>query len=200
MPATSTLKINIGSGVSGAEGWYNIDNSPTVLLSRIPFGRKLFRTPNWPRDVHRKDVRKGLPFSDASVGYIYSSHTLEHFSYEDSLAIARECFRVLLPKGVLRIVVPDLRLIVNDYLRDERPMASHNFLERLSLNRTFRDLVHPGANHSQMFDQRSLVYMLKQAGFDNPQVCTFMSSRIPDIKNIELEGRKHESLYLEAEK
>lgn len=200
MSSETSLKINIGSGLSGAEGWYNIDNSPTVLLSRIPFGRKLFRTPPWPRDVHRHDVKKGLPFADESVVYIYSSHTFEHFTYSDSLAIAKECFRVLRFKGVLRIAVPDLRFLVNEYLRDERALASHRFLERLALSHTFRDLVHPGANHSQMFDERSLTHMLKEAGFAKPEVRRFMSSRIPDIARIELDERKHESLYVEAEK
>jgi hypothetical protein len=56
------LKLNIGAGVSGAPGWYNIDNSPTIALSRLPFGRRIFRTPDWPKDVHRHDVKKGLPF------------------------------------------------------------------------------------------------------------------------------------------
>jgi hypothetical protein len=89
------LKINIGSGLSGASGWYNIDNSPTILFSRIPFGRRLFKTPDWPKDVHRHDVKKGLPFADGSVNYIYSSHTFEHFTWPEALGVARECLRVL---------------------------------------------------------------------------------------------------------
>src|SRR5450755_1734090 len=105
---TMESKVNIGSGLSGAPGWYNIDNSPTILLSRLPLGRQLFRTPNWPKDVHRHNVKKGLPFADQSVRYIYSSHTFEHFTWEDSVLIAKECFRVLQTGGVIRIVVPDL--------------------------------------------------------------------------------------------
>src|SRR5271169_3291110 len=44
------LKLNIGCGISGIEGWVNIDNSPTILLSRLPLGRQIFRTPRWPGD------------------------------------------------------------------------------------------------------------------------------------------------------
>ena len=36
------LKVNIGSGLSGATGWYNIDNSTTILLSRLPLGASSF--------------------------------------------------------------------------------------------------------------------------------------------------------------
>jgi len=39
------LKINLGSGLSGAPSWINIDNFPTVTLSRLPFGRKVFKSP-----------------------------------------------------------------------------------------------------------------------------------------------------------
>jgi len=193
-------KINIGSGLSGAPGWYNIDNSPTILLSRLPLGRRLFRTPDWPKDVHRHNVKKGLPFADQSVRYIYSSHTFEHFTWEDSVLIAKECFRVLQTGGVIRIVVPDLGLIAREYLQDQDPLASHRFLSRLSLGHTVHDLIHPGANHSQMFDEGSLVHLLRQTGFAQTGVSRFMDSRIPDIGDIELAARKQGSLYVEAVK
>ncbi len=100
--------------------------------------------------------------------------------------------------GVLRVVVPNLRLIVEQYLQDSDPLASHRFLERLSLAHKFRDLIHPGANHSQMFDQRSLVRLLEVAGFRNCQPAEFMESRIPNMCQIELAQRRNESLYVEA--
>jgi SAM-dependent methyltransferase len=193
-------KINIGSGLSGAPGWYNIDNSPTILLSRLPLGRRLFRTPDWPKDVHRQNVKKGLPFADQSVRYIYSSHTFEHFTWEDSVLVAKECFRVLQPGGVIRVVVPDLGLIVREYLQDQDPLASHHFLSRLSLSHSVHDLIHPGANHSQMFDERSLVHLMRQTGFAQTEVTRFMDSRIPDIGDIEPAVRKKGSLYVEAVK
>jgi predicted SAM-dependent methyltransferase len=147
------------------------------------------------------DVRKRITFPDASVRYIYSSHTFEHFSYEDSLKVARECYRVLAPGGVLRIVVPDLGILVRDYLSDaENPRASHRFIERLLLVGGVRDVVHPGAHHKQMFDGRSLVHMLRDAGFSAPEVSAFGQSRIPRIEEIELESRRRESLYVECVK
>jgi predicted SAM-dependent methyltransferase len=197
-PANTELKINFGCGLSGAPGWCNIDNSPTIPLSRLKLGRLLFRTPAWPKDVRRHDVKKGLPFADQSVSCIYSSHTFEHFSWAESLAVAKECFRVLRPGGVLRIVVPDLQLIAREYLRDSDPMASHRFVDRLLLRHTIHDLFHGGAHHSQMFDESSLIALLRQAGFEQPAVSNFMQSRIADITLIELEQRKHESLYVES--
>ena len=105
-------------GLSGISGWHNLDNSPTITLSRIPLLNRLLRTPAWPKDVRRYDVRKGLPFADNSVYYVYSSHTFEHFTYEESAQIAQDCWRVLRSGGILRIVVPDLELIVREYMAD----------------------------------------------------------------------------------
>ena len=179
----------------------NIDNSPSILLSRLPWGRSVFHTPDWPRDVRRMDVRRRITFPDASVSYIYSSHTFEHFTYEESLAVSMECFRVLRPGGIMRVVVPDLELIVRQYLADSTdPKASHRFIGRLLLVSGIRDVLHPGAHHRQMFDRKSLPHMLKEAGFFSPEVSGFRNSRIPDIRDIELESRRGESLYVECER
>jgi len=193
------VKLNIGCGTSAIEGWVNIDNSPSILLSRLPLGRRIFRTPDWPRGVRRADVRKGIPFLDSSVSIVYSSHTFEHFTYDESCVVTRECFRVLKPGGILRIVVPDLGIMVRDYLADiADPMASHRFVSRLLLTTSVRDILHAGAHHKQMFDARSLCYMLQAAGFPAPELSAFGSSRIAEIAKIELESRRSESLYVEA--
>jgi len=199
MTGDSELKLNIGCGTSGIEGWVNLDNSPSILLSQLPLGKRIFRTPDWPRDVRRVDVRKRIPFPDSSAWCIYSSHTFEHFTYEESRTVARECHRVLRPGGVLRIVVPDLGILVRDYLADSAdPLASHRFISRLLLTAGLRDIVHAGAHHKQMFDARSLVHLLREVGFPAPEVSTFGSSRIAQIAAIELESRRSESLYVEA--
>lgn len=199
MTNATELKLNIGCGTSGIEGWVNIDNSPTILLSRLPLGKRIFRTPDWPRGVRRADVRKRVPFPDSSVSCVYSSHAFECLTYEESRAVARECFRVLKSGGILRLVVPDLSIMVRDYLADTaNPMASHRFVSRLLLTTNVRDIVHPGAHHKQMFDARSLVHMLQEAGFTAPEISSFGSSRIAEIADIELESRRSESLYVEA--
>jgi predicted SAM-dependent methyltransferase len=198
--ASSEIKINIGSGLSGIAGWHNLDNSPTIVLSRIPLLKSLLKTPAWPRDVRRRDVRKGLPFASGSVRYIYSSHTFEHFTYAESLAISRECLRVLEPGGVLRIVVPDLEKIVREYMADSQPSAAQTLLSRMSLHHSLQDLLHPGSNHSQMFDTKALVHLLRESGFERVEASSFGQSAIPEISQIELEVRRRESIYVEATK
>lgn len=196
--APKQIKVNIGCGLSGIDGWVNLDNSPTILLSRIPLLRRVLNLPAWPKDVRRCDVRKGLPFASGSAECIYSSHTFEHFTYDESLKIAKECSRVLRPGGVLRIVVPDLELIAREYLNDTDPMAAQTFIGRLALKQSVHDWIHPGSHHSQMLDGRCLVRMLQDAGFAQPQIRAFGESAIPEISRLDLEVRRSESVYVEA--
>jgi SAM-dependent methyltransferase len=194
------IKINIGCGLSGISGWHNLDNSPTITASRVPVLNRILKTPAWPPDVQRYDVRKGLRFANHTVRYIYSSHTFEHFTYAESLAIAKDCRRVLMPGGILRIVVPDLELIAREYLADASPLAAQTFIARLSLNHSLQDVIHPGSNHSQMFDRRILPHMLREAGFDDVEVSSYGKSGIAEIAQLDLEVRSNESLYVEAKK
>src|SRR5207302_349822 len=48
---------------------------------------------------------------------VYGSHVLEHLEPEAAMRLLRECFRILKPGGIVRIVVPDLGVIVRLYLQ-----------------------------------------------------------------------------------
>ena len=194
------IRINIGCGLSAIAGWHNLDNSPTIPISRIPLLNRMLKAPAWPRDVRRCDVRKGLQFADGSVHCIYSSHTFEHFTYAESLKISKDCFRVLALGGILRIVVPDLALLVREYMADVTPLAAQNFLSRMGLDHSLQDFLHPGSNHSQIFDGKGLVHLLNEAGFERVEISSYGKSLIPEIGQLELEVRKRESLYVEASK
>ena len=57
------------------------------------------------------------PFADGSVAEIYASHVLEHLSHRTDLRIAlKEFHRVLVPGGVLRVSVPDLAFLCEQFL------------------------------------------------------------------------------------
>jgi|ERR1035437_933412 predicted SAM-dependent methyltransferase len=89
--------LNIGCGNKFHKDWTNID-----IESNSPF-------------VISYNLLNGLPFADEKFEVIYHSQLLEHFPREKALDFIKECYRVLKPDGIIRIVVPDLEYIVNEY-------------------------------------------------------------------------------------
>jgi predicted SAM-dependent methyltransferase len=92
--------LNVGCGDKYTKdlAWTNIDfyaHSPSVIAHNL---------------------LTGLPFADNSFSVVYLSQVIEHFSREDGQKLLKECFRVLEPGGIIRLVTPDLENIVKDYL------------------------------------------------------------------------------------
>lgn len=98
MARNSPRLLNIGCGNAVHPEWINVDSS-----SAVP-------------GVIRHDLRRGLPFADASVDAVFASHVLEHLDPVGGARLLRECHRVLRPRGTARIVVPDLEAIARLYL------------------------------------------------------------------------------------
>lgn len=77
------------------------------------------------------DLRLGIPFAENTFDVVYHSRVLEHFTRENGVTFLEECFRVLRPGGVLRVVVSDLEDIARAYLaalgevRDGKEGAGH---------------------------------------------------------------------------
>ena len=68
--------------------------------------------------VLEHDVTDGIPFPDGHFDAVYHSHVLEHIEPSQGETLVAECYRVLKPGGVLRIVVPDLERIAKLYLEN----------------------------------------------------------------------------------
>jgi SAM-dependent methyltransferase len=90
--------LNLGCGLRYDARWTNIDFQPGSPL------------------VIRHDLLEQLPFADHSFTVVYHSHVLEHFAPDAAVRLLRECYRVLRPGGLLRIVVPDLESAAEAYL------------------------------------------------------------------------------------
>lgn len=93
---------NIGCGTTIHPAWENYD-----LLPLSP-------------GVTRINLLRGLPFADAVYDGIYCSHVLEHLPRQRVIGVLREFRRALRPDGILRVVVPDLEVIAELYLRELR--------------------------------------------------------------------------------
>jgi hypothetical protein len=85
------VRLDIGCGDSPRPGHIGVDRL---------FGREAFP----------------LAFPDKSVDSIVASHVLEHFPHAQVQAVVTEWVRVLKPGGTIRIAVPDLAKIAENYL------------------------------------------------------------------------------------
>lgn len=90
--------LNIGCGEIFHPDFINIDMVPQSPL------------------VKRCDIRQKLPYPDHIFDACYSSHVLEHMTEKEGVRFITECWRILKPGGVLRVVVPDLEAIVKNYI------------------------------------------------------------------------------------
>jgi len=208
-------KLNIGCGSVKPQGWINIDYSLGARLSRVPFYSfinrrlKLFDLDptgspwNWD-GVLIRNLTKKFPWSDGSVDVVYASHIIEHFSKQDGLRLIKECHRVLKKNGIIRIIVPDLKVLIDRYNKGN--LRSDDFVESLdvlyhSRGSRIKDFLVSFMQfpHKCMYDTPTMIAVLESIGFEAKSREAF-SSQIEDIKVIELAGRTENAVIVEGVK
>ncbi len=216
---TKTIKLNLGSGPSGINGWINYDSGILPWLSKHSTVRKIICAlkllpgrydVNWP-ETQLVDIRGKFPLEDNSVDYIYCSQVLEHFEKYETEKILAESYRVLKSGGLIRLSLPDIDQIFKIYTRDrgidpllasrniniiwwgyEKNLPPHNLIAKIS--RFFiRD-------HQWHYNKPTLKQMLKVSGFKDIRFYSFRNGNVPDIRKLDLEIHKDHSLYVEARK
>ncbi len=108
VPANSdgTVRIHVGCGDIDSPGFINVDARPL-------------------RHVHyvKSDLSDFHEFRDGIVDFIYMSHILEHVRHAQLLNVVCEIHRILKPKGVFRISVPDFDLLNDIYGKNGRDIS-----------------------------------------------------------------------------
>lgn len=210
-------RLNIGCGQHGLSGWFNLDNSWSAWVSKRPRLHRLLRNARlisaehyelkWPDNIVVHDARRGLPCPDASIRFIYTSHFLEHLRRDEARFVLRECLRVLVPGGLIRLVVPDLFFFAQQYCRETEgelarlsqvtatPKHVEHFLSELGIH-PWR--VSDRMPHRWMYDEVSLTYGLCEVGFTAIHRCEFQKGEMLDVHM--LDNRPEDSLYMEARK
>jgi SAM-dependent methyltransferase len=205
------LKLQIGAGLDGPPGWTNVDASPTLRLQRLPLVGGWLQGRVGPRfspRVSYGDVVRGLPFGTGSVDCVYSSHVLEHLSFEDCLVALLEVHRVLRPGGVFRSVLPDLECEVRRYLESAEEDRASAFMRSTLMGTERRDrgiggVLRAGLGNSKhlwMWDYRSLASRLRQAGFVDVRPAAFGDSAVAAFAEVEDPERWSDALGIECRK
>lgn len=189
-------KLHIGCGGNYLEGWFNTDINPNHRRARL-------------------DATATFPYADGMFDFIYSEHMIEHIPYDRGRAMLAECFRVLRPGGVLRIVTPDFKFLTDLYHDSEKKLHSDYIAWNSELfigttaphcalsviNNYVRDW-----GHQFIYDKPLLRTTLETIGFMDITEAEIGKSTNPEIAGLEHEERMPdgflalESLVLETRK
>lgn len=188
LQARRDLLVNVGCGPETLPGFVNLDLFPVAP------------------DVITWDCRWGLPLAGASARGIRAEHFFEHLeTREEAPAFLADAWRVLIPGGVLRIVVPDARRYIEAYLAPDRrgfdalgvpdPFPADLPTPLDIVNHVF----HQWHEHRWAYDLETLAHRLRHAGFDDVQQMAFGQSLLPELGS-DLAHHAAYSLYVDARK
>lgn len=199
------LNINIG----GTKKWNFI---PPKVQSRW----KVLDIAGHPDFRYNINSMNPLPFSDNTVDNIYSSHTLEHVHLSIMSFFLGEMHRILKPKGLVRVVVPDVKMALIHYtlnntkwLKEKGSFPKHmkcypqtklgHLMTWFYSIAKIGDTLTQRSGHNMVFDWETLSWYFKRAGFSN-----VVMKKYKDCSDVfaGLDFKRHRdvSLYMEAQK
>ncbi|MGD0330707.1 MAG: methyltransferase domain-containing protein [Nitrososphaeria archaeon] len=181
--------LNVGSFLNmllntSTTRWINLDILPLEQYAR-----------NFGYNFMRVDARI-LPFPNQNIDYLVASHFLEHLDKNEAQNFLKECHRVLKKDAVMRIAVPDAKLLMELY-----------FKKKLSY---FDDILWGGeateidklnalllSDHKYMYDEDSLSILLERSGFKAIPAGFNRSTRM-DLMSQMFDYYPDQSLYMDA--
>lgn len=197
MNAYQVRKLQIGAGFNTLEGWLNTDVGPSS------------------KQIVFLDATKPFPFEDSSFDYVFCEHTIEHLTFAEGQFMLGECFRILRPKGIVRIATPSLDTYLSLYTADKSDIQEAYvrwivdtfypkigvYNECFSINNAFYNW-----GHKFVYDHATLAMTLEKAGFVDVLWCALGESEHDALRGVESHGRivrqetmdKFETMIVEA--
>lgn len=154
------VKLNLGCGKTRIPGFINIDSNLKAIGADII--------------LDLNDINKF--FENESIELVYMSHILEYYDYEKGLDLLKNIFKLLLPKGIIRIAVPDFYILSSLYLK-------HN----VDLKTIIGPLYGKWKNndeyiyHKTVYDMKILTTQLETAGFTDIKKWNWRETEHADI-------------------
>ena len=180
--------------------WDELKKSKNIKLDigSTEKGKNDFVTIDYLSGDIEHDLTKPFPLENSSVDKIYTSHTLEHFKFEEIIFILKECKRILKSGSNLKICVPNAKLYIESYIKGVTFENRKNWYEPAIVNTDSKIdqlnyIAYLNGQHKYMFDDENLINILKKSGFEKVKLREFE-------KGLDLEERHFESIYAVAQK
>ena len=160
----------------------------------------------FPQHIKYGDIIKGLPLKEGSCDGIYSSHVLEHLSLADFRSALVNTHKLLKPGGTFRVVVPDVKALVREYMESSSPAAAVDFIRATGMGTESRTtgvralLKSLLANHGHLWlwDYESVELELGKAGFVDIRSAAFNDSSDVMFREVEDASRFSNSVAIEC--
>ena len=174
---SSERKLHIGGQTAHPE-WEVFDANPADIVDHVGNANDLSR------------------FEDNTFDALYSSHVLEHFSYQTELSqVLAEWYRVLKPGGTIYASVPNLEVLCELFLMKDQLSGQDRFMV---MRMMYGGQIDPYDFHKVGYSPDILASFLMQAGFENVRLVDNFGI-FDDTSKMEFAGRPI-SLNLIAEK
>lgn len=151
--------LNLGCGGVYDARWVNIDLNKT------------------DKNILYADLKNGIPFEDNYFNVVYCSHLLEHMDSKTGQELVNEVYRVLKPRGIFRVLVPDLESISKEYLinlrkasKNRKYMFNYQWIKLEMFDQVVRE--YSGGEMRLYLNQRNLPnkkYILSRIGPDSEE-------------------------------
>ena len=209
------MNVQYGCGKCAPENWVNFDVSPNLKLEKLPVIGSFFIRREWgayPKNVKYGDIVRSLPdIKDESCEAVYCSHVLEHLSYFDMQIALKNTYKMMKNGGVFRLVVPDMEVFVNTYLKnkmDGDKTACHRLMSCTLMSaekspKTIKDKIitfFGNSKHQWNYDYDSMYLELEKAGFKEIRRAVLNDSENTDFLTVEDFGRFYLCLAIECKK
>jgi predicted SAM-dependent methyltransferase len=180
--ARKRTAVHLGAGDHRLRDWINVDILPGSA------------------DV-LADFTAPLPFRSGSIDLLHSEDLLEHLDETSGKRFLAECHRVLRPRGVMRLLTPDLRALVERVYLQREPRHLEWCDTHLSATGPCEALnmhLRMNGDHRFVYDEEHLSETLTAIGFRVRRVrhnwSTVRELRYLDLRDFGL------NLFLEAVK
>jgi predicted SAM-dependent methyltransferase len=156
------IKLSLGCGIHVQKGFINVDLYEEKDLKEH---KGFFKNAVWEKGGKyiKSDIRH-LPFKDNYADYVELFEVLEHMPFRDVIPTLKEIYRVMKPKAMLRLHVPNFDALVRDWL--EVVCSNFNVNEYVNVMETiYGNQRALGEFHQTPFNPPFMNFCLSQAGF-----------------------------------
>jgi predicted SAM-dependent methyltransferase len=159
-------------------------------MRKIQFGAGQLHLPGWENYDREVDCAQPLPrdkFPDECADFVFSEMMVEHITPQQGWNFLDECYRILKPDGVIRIVIPDFVKNWRDMNDDYRVVNSGVTGAKTDKDHA-RSIIF-GHGHQSMWTAPMMSCVLEAIGFSRVVILPMHVSNHDELREVEQHWR-----------